>query len=329
MFHISDIRHLHIELSTLCNARCPKCPRNLNGYPANYGYEETNLSLETVMKSFSKDFIMQLGHILLNGNFGDFTANTEAYEILKYFRDCNPNLFIEISTNGSARNAKFWQDIGTLKATSKFCLDGLEDTHHLYRQDTEWAKILANAKSFMSTGGIAIWKMVKFDHNLHQIEACQALSKELGFSDFELVDHGRDNGPVFDRKGNLTHKLGHWPEETSIKSLISAQETPRPLPVYDGKITVDCRVKKKKSIYISGDGKVYPCCYLGFSPETYKGRYFTNINKQIIPLIEQNSLHEYDLETCIEWFNKVEQSWTIDGYDNGRLYQCDSVCGKS
>ena len=329
MFTISDVRHLHLELSSLCNARCPRCARNRYGFPTNLGYEETNLSLETIMKSLSVNFIQQLQAILLCGNFGDFTANIESYEILKYFRDSNPNLKIELGTNGSARNSKFWQDIGSLKTTCKFALDGLEDTHHLYRLDTDWAKIIANAKSFMSAGGIAVWQMIKFEHNAHQIDSCRELSKQLGFRRFELIDRQRDTGPVFARDGEFKYNLGSWSGPTDINLLIKAQEKSTPLPVYNGKTQVDCSIKKGKSVYISSDGKVYPCCYLGFSPETYKSRYFTNINKQIIPLIEKNSLHEYDLETCINWFYKVEKSWDIDSYDSGRLYQCDNVCGKS
>jgi len=327
MFNISEIRHLHIELSTLCNARCPKCPRNLNGYPINFGYEETNLSLATVTKSFSKEFIQQLQGILINGNFGDITANTEAYDIVKHFRNSNVRLFIEISTNGSARNIKFWQDLGTLYPTVKFCLDGLEDTHHLYRQDTDWKKIISNAQAFKSTGGIAVWKMVKFDHNQHQVEQCRALAKELGFDKFELVDHGRDTGPVFDRKGTLTHKLGKWQEDTKLKDVIAIQHIPREFPAVEA-TTISCKSKNRRSIYISGDGKVYPCCYLGFSPDTFRNRYFNNVNEQISAITSNNSLHDNDLATCINWFNTVEESWKKDSYESGRLLQCDSVCGQ-
>lgn len=327
MFDIKSIQHLHIELSTLCNARCPKCERNLNGYPFNFGYEETNLSLETVINSFSKEFIQQLNGILINGNFGDMTANAEAYEIIKYFSDCNEQLIIRISTNGSARNIKFWQDLGKLKVTVKFCLDGLEDTHRLYRQDTDWKKIIDNAQALISTGGNAIWKMIKFDHNQHQIEQCKELAKELGFNGFELLDRGRNNGPVFDRKGQLTHKLGKWQQDISIDDWLAIKSVPHGFPII--KTTeISCESKNQRSIYISADGRVYPCCYLGFSPKTFRNKYFGNINEQINAIMMNNSLHDNELESCIQWFSSVEDAWQKDSYESGRLLQCDTICGR-
>ena len=50
MYKLSDIRDIHLEISSLCNARCPLCPRNFHGYPYNDGYIERNLTLDDVKK---------------------------------------------------------------------------------------------------------------------------------------------------------------------------------------------------------------------------------------------------------------------------------------
>ncbi len=68
MIGYADIRNVHVELSSLCNARCPLCPRNLNGYPYNNGYTEANLTLASVKKIFTPDLLQQLTSILINGN---------------------------------------------------------------------------------------------------------------------------------------------------------------------------------------------------------------------------------------------------------------------
>ena len=321
-----------MEFSSQCNARCPLCPRNLFGYPFNMGYVETNLTLELIKKSFSPQFISQIQEILVNGNFGDFTSNLESLEILQYFKSCNDNMKIVISTNGSARNAQFWSELGKFSNTEiHFCLDGLQDTHHLYRQDTDFNKILNNAKAYMDGGGCAIWKMIKFDHNTHQIEECRELAKNLGFNKFELVDHGRNTGPVFNRDGTLSHILGGWHYGTVIEDIIADRNNQS--KEYDIKPHAigtihSCITQNEKSIYISAEGKVYPCCFFGFSPETYDKGWNGKMNRQIKPLLDKNSLHDYDLETCIAWFGKVESAWTKNSYDDGALMTCDIMCGK-
>ena len=332
MISLRNIKHLHMEFSSLCNARCPQCPRNLFGYPFNMGYVETNLTLELVKKSFSPLFISQLRMILVNGNFGDFTSNLESLEILQYFKSCNANLQIEISTNGSARSAQFWSELGKLTNTEvHFCLDGLQDTHHLYRQDTDFNKILQNAKSYMDGGGTAIWKMIKFDHNAHQIDDCRKMSVDLNFKKFDLVDHGRNTGPVFNRDGTLSHVMGDWRGDTVIENIITDKSNHNKefhIKSHVVGTTHSCITKNEKSIYISAEGKVYPCCFFGFSPQTYDKGWNGKMNRQIKPLLEKNSLHEYDLETCIVWFGKVESAWTKDSYEEGAIMTCDIMCGK-
>ena len=331
MIEYSKIKHLHMEFSSLCNARCPQCPRNLFGYPFNMGYVETNLTLELVKKSFTPQFISQVDAVLVNGNLGDFTSNLESLDIIEYLKLCNPNIKIRISTNGSARNSLFWGELAKFAYEVQFCLDGLEDTHHLYRQDTDYNKILQNAKTFMDAGGRAIWKMIRFDHNQHQIEQCRELSKNLGFADFYLIDDGRNIGPVFDRNGKIVHIMGNWTGDTIIENLIADKSNPNKeffIPPHAIGTTYNCFSQREKSIYISADGKVYPCCYLGFSPETYNKGWNGKLNRQIKPLLEKNSLHDYDLETCMQWFSKVESAWTRDSYDNGALTTCDIMCGK-
>lgn len=332
MIKLEEIRHLHMEFSSLCNARCPRCPRNVCGYPYNSGYEETSLTLELIKKSFEPSFIRQLNMILINGNFGDFTANLESLEIIKYFKKHNEHLFIQISTNGSARNLDFWKELGKIKnIKTEFCLDGLEDTHHLYRQDTDFNKIIQNAQAYINAGGYAIWKMILFEHNKHQVELANIKSQEYGFQKFQLEDHGRNNGPVFDRKGNLVHIMGKWNGYTDIENIINFQNDSNKnytYPEYNPNRKLSCFTKDNNSIYIAANAKVYPCCYLGFNPETYTKGFHGFVNKQIAPLIEKNNLYTNTLEEAIMWFGKVESSWDKTSTVDGRIIQCDIACGK-
>jgi MoaA/NifB/PqqE/SkfB family radical SAM enzyme len=331
MIHLSEIRSIHLEISSLCNARCPECPRNFRGYPYNDGYIETNLTLESCKRIFTPEFIGQLRHLMINGNFGDAVMNPETPEIVEYFKSHNSRLVVEISTNGSARDKEFWQRLAKSKTIISFCLDGLEDTHHLYRQNTSWKTILHNAKIFIDAGGSAIWKMIKFDHNEHQIAACEELSKELKFDKFDLFDHGRNFGPVYDKHGKLLHVMGKHQGETSFEVNFHKKRTNMVLVediVSTVKSNLDCFTKKNKSIYVSSTGEVYPCCWTGFSPKTYgHGEYLEAVNSQLAPMIKNNNALVYTLEECIGWFNAVEESWKKTSFKEGKLICCNDNCG--
>jgi MoaA/NifB/PqqE/SkfB family radical SAM enzyme len=332
MIHkFNEITKLHIELSSLCNASCPLCPRNLFGYEFNDGYVERNLTLEDVKKIMPVSFIQQLRTILINGNFGDMLMNPETVEIIEYWLSVNPDLEISISTNGGARKSEFWEQLARLKCIVYFCIDGLEDTHSIYRQGTLYETVIKNAQAFIAAGGQAFWKMIKFDHNEHQIDTAQQRSKELGFYKFLMVDHGRNSGPIFDKHGKHMGNLGDFntPNVNIIDWYNKRTNTKIKLSNVTGTMkTIKCEVQRDHSIYITSTGEVYPCCYLGFHPRTYgHGNYIEAGNDQLKLLLGENNALEYDLEHCIEWFSRVSETWDKASYEEGRLIFCNDSCG--
>ena len=332
MYNLQDIGHVHLELSSRCNAACPLCPRNLNGYPYNDGYVEHDMTLAEAKTIFQPEFVKQLNKIQVNGNFGDAVMNQETVDILEYFRSVSSRLKITMSTNAGARDKAYWESLARLNIEVLFCIDGLEDTHSLYRQNTLYSTVIKNAKIFIAAGGRAVWKMIKFKHNNHQIEQATQLSRELGFYQFQLVDHGRNQGPVFDQHGKLVHVMGDPPTTDFNKMLQSRSKdevllediSPNRKPC-----AINCQVKKQRSIYVSSTGDVYPCCYLGFSPKTYgHGNYHAAANAQFRDFVKENNALEYDLAHCISWFSKIENTWDIPTFEQGRLVICNDVCGK-
>ena len=333
MINYKDIRHVHLELSTFCNASCPLCPRNFFGYEHNNGYPKTHFTLEYAKTIFTSGFLQQLEEIHVSGNFGDIVMNPEGLEVIDYFKQQNSNLRISISTNGSARDKSFWQGLADLQTEVHFCIDGLADTHHLYRQNTMWNTVIKNAKIFIAAGGKAVWRMIEFKHNQHQIEACRKLSQELGFVYFVVINEGRNTAPAFNHRGEHTHSLGSYNGSTDFKMLFHKKKTDTILvedivDTISTKKHVSCLSVKKSSVYISAYGEVSPCCWTGFAPSTYgAGAYHQAINSQLHPLMSKNNALQYPLEECIAWFSSIQSSWNIETYQQGRLVVCDSNCG--
>jgi len=328
MINYKDIRSVHLEISTRCNAACPECPRNFRGVDIIDNYPVCDMSLSQAEKIFTPDFLQQLDNVLINGNYGDFITAKDGLAIVEYFREQHPNLRIEISTNSSGR-PNWWERLAELGVIVNFRIDGLADTHHLYRQYTDWHLIMSNAKKFIAAGGYAIWAWIPFSHNKHQQELAETLSKDMGFKEFVIHDHGRDTGPVFDRNRKLSHVIGDYDGPVDFDEAYSKYEYWINYPQDtleedhpDRKIS--CYVQNTGEIYIAANGEVYPCCWLGFYPRTNNGN---PSNYQIKKLIEDNNANDMSVEQAIGWFNKVENTWQLDSVKAGKIYTCNETCG--
>lgn len=333
MLKIADIRQVQIELTTRCNARCPMCMRNYRGLDYNSGYPETELTLEHIKKILPVEFLKQLTRgVSFNGNLGDFGMAKEAQEIVHWL--VNQNVSVYINSNASMRTSDWWARLAHPRVKIGFALDGLGDTHSLYRLDTNWNKVIENACAYIQAGGYAIWRFIPFDHNRHQEQACKDLAKELGFAEFENIDEGRNQGPVYSRTGKFSHWLGEpfTPQEKitppDIKSMLESHATwfdHRTVKSHKDTqpLKLICQHKRIQEIYIAADGTVWPCCFLGFYPQTMKHPG----NEQLLPLIKENNALEYDLAHCVAWFDQVEATWAKDSIAEGRLYGCVNSCG--
>ena len=341
MIDYKQINSVHLEISTRCNAACPLCPRNTAGYDEDLGYPMLDMTLPQAKRIFTPDFLRQIDHILINGNFGDFITAKDNLDIVEYFYLCNPTLKMEISTNGSGGRPGLWERLGQVgNIEIGFALDGLEDTHAKYRRNTNWRQVITNAKKFIQAGGSAVWRMIKFEHNVHQIAACERMSRELGFKRFDLIDQGRNSGPVYDRHGDYVYHLGNKPAMVNFEypkrietwkdwsrhgdTNEARLEQYKSIPI---KKSIDCMSKKFKQIYVTATGEVYPCCWLGFYPKLNYMHNWQRDNMFLKDLVVNNNALEVGLEDAVKWFNSVEESWNKKTYTEGRLFRCDEACG--
>ena len=191
-----ELTGMHLELTTRCNAACPMCPRYIShGNMLNPILPMTEITLEQFKTWFSPEFLSQMRRIYACGNYGDPVAAKDTLEIYKYIRSCNDRVGLVIHTNGSARSKSWWEELatvmnggpdGTRQDYVIFSVDGLWDTNHLYRRNTNFDKIYENMKAFTSAGGKARWDYIVFRHNEHQVEEARKIAEELGFTFFNI-----------------------------------------------------------------------------------------------------------------------------------------------
>ena len=247
-----DIKWLHVELSSKCNAWCPACPRNKNGFGLADGLVEEDLSLtnlEMVLKQ-----LPNLTAVQLCGNYGDPIASTNiisAIDIIKQYASK-----IQIHTNGSLRNTVWWKNLANQLSTINhdvwFGIDGLEGVHEIYRQGTSYNKIINNAQAFINNGGNATWQFIPYKHNEHQVKDCIRLSQKLKFKQFKLVKLFRNKTTVRHYQTGDSFELLP-PEE--FQHIIRMPKANTQVP------ESNCMHLTQPSIYIAASGKLSHCCY--------------------------------------------------------------------
>tara|TARA_Y100000289_G_scaffold64058_1_gene75370 strand:- start:3 stop:989 length:987 start_codon:yes stop_codon:yes gene_type:complete len=300
---MKQIKQLTTELTFRCNAKCPAChrwkPLRINLNEAKY-----TISLERFQQLFNPDLLDNLQWLVLNGNFGDSIMNKQFREIISYVKSRGTRLLIH--TNGGIHNKDYWNDVGNILTKDdiiNFDLDGLQDTHHIYRINTKFDKVLSNAKAVIDSSNAQVhWKYIVFEHNKHQIEEARKIAKQTGFTTFSTVKTSRD---VFAPKsGQFIHS----------KKTREYQEAER---------KIHCVWGDWGKWYVSPNGLVFRCCWTG-------GHYFDKQNDRFYYPPEFERLFngfEVPIQKIISYnyWNKLQQF--LQGYDRS-FKLCKSQCGR-
>ena len=71
-------------------------------------------------------------------------------------------------------------------------IDGTtNEVHSFYRRNTDYNKVINNARAFINAGGVATWQFILFKHNEYQLEDAKKLAKEYKFRDIYVIKSDR------------------------------------------------------------------------------------------------------------------------------------------
>jgi hypothetical protein len=249
---LSDITWAHVEASSKCNAWCPACPRNNNGFGLAPDLIEQDLSPDRFEEIISS--LPGLHAVQLCGNLGDPIASAYVNELVNISKKYANK--IQIHTNGSLRNTEWWKELAWSLADIDhdvwFGIDGLAGVHEIYRQGTDFEKIIKNAQAFIDAGGNATWQFIPYKHNEHQVLQCLKLSQDLKFKKFHVAKLYRKK--TLARHYKTGQEFDLLPTD-SMRSLINVDCV---------KLDVEfknCMHLSIPSIYVSAAGEISRCCY--------------------------------------------------------------------
>jgi MoaA/NifB/PqqE/SkfB family radical SAM enzyme len=316
--YINEIKSLQIEISSNCNLKCPGCVRvdktNLDKiHPAIA--KNQFLSLDIIKSIVNSSACDNLDYIDFCGSIDDPLMHPQFLEIVEYITQANKKIIIQ--TNASLRTPEYFKKLAEVlqqnpRSYIKFSIDGLSDTNHLYRRDSNFNKIIENATAYIAAGGNAQWQYIVFPWNKHQVDNAQQLSKDLGFSSFRYRHDRADIESVLAGKQKSTD----W-------DLIATEQE------------VNCYAATEQQFFITHEGLVWPCCFLHNAQyqltdrlKEYQDRF--NINYEP----NWNNLYYNSFDDIIShkfYNNDLQKSFKSTSHGTGncdRIIRCTQTCSK-
>ena len=343
MFSFNELKTIHVELTSRCQASCPMCARNYHGGQENPNLILSEITFEEFKHIFDETVLTQIDYIYFCGNYGDPIISNHLIDIVEYCNLVNSNIRLEIHTNGSARTLEWWKELARKLPKNHcvhFALDGLEDTHHIYRVGTNFDNIINNATAFIQAGGIATWVYLSFKHNEHQVEKAKQLAYSLGFNKFNHKTTGRflekPSYNVLDQKDNIVYNI----EPTTDRDLVFIR--PEVIKNYKkifANSAIECKVQKEKSIYVDSQKHIWPCCWTGALPYIYARstdavfEYHQDqratINEIVDKLGGYDSINLLTVSIRLVLNNSIWNTIWKEYWGDNKLSTCARQCGKA
>jgi MoaA/NifB/PqqE/SkfB family radical SAM enzyme len=234
----------HIELSRRCPIRCPACPRTFDS--SKIPDLKRDINVDHLFNFFKKENMQDIVYMQFQGNLGDPIYHPQFHRISEHFFDCQN---LNVTTNGMHTD-EFWEQVFETwpeHSTVTLSIDGLKDTNHIYRVNSNWNSIesLFNVISTKKRKCKIEWKFIVFEHNYHQIEEAHALSKSLGMNYFRIQKSRK-----LDETTNLNGTISEKHLDNVFGSPIKFKKSLQPFCM-----TGDMH-------YITAEGIYKPCCWL-------------------------------------------------------------------
>lgn len=268
--------HFHIEISSKCTLRCPRCARQeVPGSLIN-----TELDLEFFKRNFTEEFIRNnVEKITFCGDDGDPIYAHDLIPVIAYIKRIKP-VEIVIITNGSHKKVEWWDELGSqlgLNDTVHFSIDGWDNaSNNLYRVNSDFDSIISGIQTLRRASTCRlVWAAIAFKFNENYIANMQAQAKQLGMNHFQLTlstkfgkiypSYGV-NDPLqpSDRYVSSSHRFER--EITKLDFYRPQEVIPINLELYKSAKEINgvkplCEIGNK-GLYIDAQGRLFPCCWV-------------------------------------------------------------------
>lgn len=187
--HQLHFEHIHLEISSKCALKCPRCPRTEHPETP---WLNKQLSLEQVKHVLPKFLLIEhVQRITICGDVGDPIYNTEFHQIIDYIKSVNPRIHLYIVTNGSYKPQTWWNKTAALLNefdTVAFSVDGYDhESNCLYRIGSDWKSIEVGMQEISKSRAFMVWAAIIFKFNENKLETIKSLARDRGCDFLQLT----------------------------------------------------------------------------------------------------------------------------------------------
>jgi len=323
---VEDLDQIEFEITSLCNAGCPGCPRTQLG--PGVGFELNTITLAD-LQSWMPTNLERFDRFKFSGNLGDPIVNPEFYDIVEWLGRTYLKR-INIHTNGGVRTPEWWSKLGAFskegwdifgdkwRVRVNWAIDGLEDTNHIYRVGVRWDHVWANLNAYLSAGGRAEWHFIAFEHNEHQIDQARALAEELGMG-FRVRFAARNERSTWVNKQGIQIPSGKVTEHPHKKDIAKGEAVFKKARaegnnelMRDFTKTMTCMHLEERRVFVAADQTLWPCCML--YDESLKTTKWAEQYRAMLPEKGWNDLRLHSMQDILdsEFYQTVSQRWNLD-----------------
>jgi MoaA/NifB/PqqE/SkfB family radical SAM enzyme len=321
--------HFHIEISSKCTLRCPRCARQ----EVPDTLVNTELNLEFFKRNFTEEFILDnVEKITFCGDDGDPIYAHDLIPVIEYIKSIKP-VEIVIITNGSHKKLEWWEDLGYVLSdedTVHFSIDGWDNaSNNLYRVNSDFDSIMQGVDILRSVSRCRIvWAAIAFRFNENQLDNMKSMAQSHGFDAIQFTKSTKfgtiypsygvndplepskkfvSNSHRFERDVILlsSRGLNNKIKATNIQLYKSVKEVNGVQPL--------CEIGNK-GLYIDARGRLFPCCWVA-------NRYSHNSEWQT--LAEQFNLHHRTLLDVV-----TDDFWNTE-FKTFEWQECQTKCNTS
>jgi MoaA/NifB/PqqE/SkfB family radical SAM enzyme len=270
-----SLLHWHIEPSSICTLKCPRCPRA----EVPESLLNKQLTLDFFKDQIGKDVVRQMKKITFCGNDGDHIYCNDLIPIIKWIKQVNTDICIVLITNGSHKKVSWWEELATVldnKDEIHWSLDGWEQlSNEKYRINSDWDSIVNGITEFnrVNTSTYKVWAAIAFKFNEDYLHEMEHIANTMYFDAFQLTlstKFGSKYPKAYSANDDLEPTGNFIPDGHRFQrnnTLLSAKtrysETVK--KYYKEKIAELSDPKLcligNKGVFLNSHGEFYPCCW--------------------------------------------------------------------